>query len=119
MATAEELKQEIHDWYEDAEEPLIAAFTSFVGVLSWRRAEITLPSGIAKLAALTDTSVVFYVGEQLFRADKEPSEKVVDPGDPENYYTRIHDWEIDDLREVESVNITVVDYQDKDSTDAI
>lgn len=112
MATVEEIKQDILDWYADPEEPLIAAFDSLINIISWRRGEVTLPSGISKLAALTDTSVVFYVGEQLFRADRDPSEE-------KDGYELIHDWKIDDLREVESVNITVVDYQDKDSTDAL
>jgi hypothetical protein len=107
MATAAEIKQEIHDWYADPEEPLIAAFTAFIHQLCYRRSEVTLPSGIAKLVGIEETQVIFHVGEQMFSAHKDRDVLM------ENGMVSVADWKVDDLYEVEPVNTTVVDFQPK------
>lgn len=113
MAAVEEIKQEIRDWYGDHEEPLIAAFTSFIAMLAWRRAEITLPSGIAKALSISETEAIFYVGEQTFAVYKD-RDRILDDGT-----IVIADWQVDDLAEVEPVNVVVTEFQPKDSTDSI
>jgi len=102
------IKQEIRDWYADPEEPLIAAFTAFVHQLCYRRSEVTLPSGIAKLVGIEETQVIFYVGEQMFSAHKDRDVL------KENGTVIIADWQVDDLYEVEAVNSTVVGFQPKE-----
>ncbi len=113
MATVEEIKQEIHDWYEDSEEPLIAAFTTFVHQLCYRRSEVTLLSGIAKLWGIEETQVIFYVGEALYAAHKDRDVL------KENGTVIVADWQVDDLYEVKLVNSTITEAVPKDSTDAI
>jgi hypothetical protein len=113
LATVEEIKQEIHDWYADPEEPLIAAFTAFVHQLCYRRSEITLPSGIAKLWGIEETQVIFYVGETLYAAHKD-RDRLLDDGT-----VIVADWQVDDLYEVKLVNNTITEAVPTDSTGAI
>lgn len=119
MANVEQIKQEIQDWYhgdldgtERFEEPFVTAFTSFVGMLSWRRSEITLPSGIAKMWGYEETRVVFWVGEDLFATEKDPDRI-------EDGVTYIADWQADDLYEVKPVNKVVTELQKKDSSSGV
>ena len=102
MATVEEIKQDILDWNNSEEDTLLQAFDKFVALISWRRAEVLLSSGFAKLVGMAADYVVFSVGEQTFRVDR------IIPDDNE-----YHEWGIDDLTEVEVVNTTVVEYQPK------
>ena len=113
MGTVGQIKQEIHDWYADPEEPLIAAFTAFVHQLCHRRSEVTLPSGIAKLWGIEETQVIFWVGEDLYAAHKDRDVLM------ENGATMVADWQVDDLYEVKLVNSTITEAVPKDSTDAI
>lgn len=113
MAAVEEIKQEIRDWYDDPEEPLIAAFTAFVQQLCYRRSEITLPSGIAKLWGIEETQVIFWVGEVLYAARKDRDVL------KDNGTVIIADWQVDDLYEAELVNNTITEAVPKNSTDAI
>jgi hypothetical protein len=113
MTTVDQIKQEIKDWYDDPEEPFIAAFTSFIHTLSWRRTELTFPSGIAKLHSVAETEAIFYVGDKMYAAYKD-RDKFLNDGT-----VLIADWQADDLSEVEPVNVIVTEFQKKDSTDAL
>jgi hypothetical protein len=112
MADAEQIKQEIRDWYADPEEPLVAAFTAFIHQLSFRRSEVTLPSGIAKMWGLEEERVVFWVGEELFCAHKDRDLTT----DGVTFYTQ--DWQADDLYKVETVNKVVTEVVPSDSPSA-
>jgi hypothetical protein len=105
MSKIEEIKQQIIDFYEEPNEPLSAAFDSLVSIMSWRRGEVTLPSGVAKLYSLDDEKIIFWVGDTLFCVEKDPDETV----DGVTYYTK--DWKVDDMYEVKPVNKTVVDFE--------
>jgi hypothetical protein len=112
MATVDQIKQEIIDYYEEPSQPkrkssrsFADAFEDFEKTLEWRRTEITLPSGIAKLVDLSKIYVVFSVGSQLFRVNAS-----VDDG---------HKWEADDMYEVTSQRVDVIEYHKKDLKDSI
>jgi hypothetical protein len=117
MATAEEIKQEIIDWASERNSinvpDIYKAFEKFVEILSWRRAEIRLASGMAKLVERFGgdglggpTYVVFCVGYQYFRVNGEYSD------------LGFH-WDAHDLYEVLPVNTDVIEYLRKNSTDSI
>lgn len=109
MADVEQIKKEIHEWQGDLREPLVAAFTMFVNQLCFRRSEITLPSGIAKLFSIDDERVVFWVGETLFSVQKDPDYE-------KNGSVYIPDWQVNDLSEVKPVNKTVVEFEKVDDS---
>lgn len=113
MATVEEVKQEIHDWYADPEEPLISAFTAFIHQLCYRRSEVTLPSGIAKLWGIEETQVIFWVGESLYAVHKDRDVL------KEDHTVVIADWQVDDLYEAKLINNTLTEVVRKDLADGL
>jgi hypothetical protein len=111
MTTIDQLKQEIIDWASDHDNidvpDFTEAFSEFIAILSWRRAEIHLPSGVASLVERfggqglgDDARAVFTVNDQYFRVDGE-----WDDG--------FH-WDADDIYEATPVNVTVVEYHEKE-----
>lgn len=114
MATIDQVRQEILDLYNGERtarfvtEQFSRAWKDFYDTISWRSAEIILPSGTAKIVEEFGGEgegerrwVVFSVNDSLFRV--------------EGSYTSWDgtDWSYSDLEEVEAVQVTVTEYRTK------
>lgn len=120
MATAAQIKQEIVDYLNVAHakwdtfsiDSFPSAFYQFVEDIGWRRAEIELASGTAKVIDYEDAGegdysaaivLIFEVNGQFFRVE----------GRYESWAGS--EWEANDLHEVEPVQVMVTQYQRKDA----
>lgn len=120
MATVEEIKQDIVDYLNTVHDTakygvytideFPSAFYQFVEDIGWRRAELELKSGTAKVVEFinagegdysADTLLIFEVNGQFFRVD----------GHYESWAG--NEWESNDLHEVEPVQVLVTQYQRK------
>ena len=120
MATVEEIKHEIVDYLNIAHggkygfytvDQFPTAFYQFVEDIGWRRAELELKSGTAKVVEFNGAgegdysagiNLIFEVNGQLFQVT----------GQYESWSGA--EWEANDLHEVEPVQVLVTQYQRKD-----